>query len=92
MSRKNLSALRQKRGDFNSRYPVGQRVVVQVAPGETLITTTGSGAIISHDHKVVVWVDGPRGGGMFLPIDCVSPVTGLFGRRGTVVIDEGALT
>ncbi len=72
MRPRSAKALQRQCDDFNSRYPVGQRVAVKRDSGETMITSTRSKAEVLSGHTAVIWLDGIRGCYM---LDRVSAVT-----------------
>lgn len=68
-----LAALQKQVDEFNSRYPIGQRVSVRKDAGDDAATITRSAAEVLSGHSAVIWLEGIVG--CYL-LDRVTPITG----------------
>lgn len=61
MKRLDTAALQGQCDDFNSRYPVGQRVTVRMDAGDGVSTVTRSRAEVLSGHSAVIWLENISG-------------------------------
>lgn len=68
-----IAVLQHQCDEFNSSYPVGQRVTVLKDSGERVLTNTRSIAQVLSGHSAVIWLEGITG--CYL-LDRVKPLVG----------------